>query len=114
MNPDTTEGTDGTVTARETAGATTDVLDLLSQESVRRILVESSDGFRSAAELAERCDLSPATVYRHVDALQEAGLLDERVRIDRSGDHFREFETSLDSVNLSFASDGTDLEIEFR
>jgi predicted ArsR family transcriptional regulator len=47
-----------------------------TRDAVARLILES--GPRTAAELAERLNISPAAVRRHLDALVDDGLLEER------------------------------------
>ncbi|MWG36854.1 helix-turn-helix domain-containing protein [Halomarina oriensis] len=63
------------------------VLDLLSDEHARAILTETSVEPMSAKTLSERCDASLPTVYRRIDQLTDCGLLDERTRPRRDGNH---------------------------
>ena len=111
---ETSERTMTTHDAHDTTDELDDVLSLVTQESTRRILAAASGRSCTAEELADRCDISPPTVYRHVTELQERGLLDEKLRVDESGDHVREFETTLESIRFTFTDEGANAEIRFR
>jgi DNA-binding transcriptional ArsR family regulator len=79
---------------REEASLPT-VLDLLSDEYARGILTETSEEPMSAKQLSERCDASLPTVYRRIDKLTDAGLLDERTELRRDGNHYRVYTAML-------------------
>jgi predicted transcriptional regulator len=64
-----------------------EVVALLNDEHVRTILAATSAEPRSAAELGERCDVSESTIYRRVDRLTDAGLVEARTRPRRDGHH---------------------------
>ncbi|WP_232688649.1 ArsR/SmtB family transcription factor [Halobacterium zhouii] len=102
------------MTTHDATDEVDDILNLVTQDSARSILAAASDRPCTAEELAEQCDISLPTVYRHVTELQERGLLDEKLRIDESGDHVREFETTLESISFTFTDQGADAEIRFR
>lgn len=76
------------------------VLDLLSDEYARAILTETSVEPMSAKTLSERCDASLPTVYRRIDQLTDCGLLDERTRPRRDGNHTRVYTAALHRFSL--------------
>lgn len=88
-----------------------DVLAALDDDACRAILEATSDESLTAAELSEQCDIPTSTAYRKVEKLTEAGLVDERVRINTSGKHATEYRKCFDDVVVSVA-DGGDVEIE--
>ena len=92
-----------------------DVESLLStlEDTDCRSIIEATTGEAlSASELSERCDLPLSTTYRKVDQLTEVGVLDERVRLSRSGQHTSEYVLQLNSIELSVDADaGVVLEI---
>ncbi|MBP1985761.1 winged helix-turn-helix domain-containing protein [Halolamina salifodinae] len=71
------------------------LLDLLGGELDRQILELTDERPRSAEEVAERCEASLPTVYRHVDDLVSAGLLVERTQYDDDGNHYKTYVTTL-------------------
>ncbi|MFB6172431.1 MAG: ArsR/SmtB family transcription factor [Haloarculaceae archaeon] len=89
-----------------------EVLDLLGDRTVRAILVAATGEPRSAAEIAEACDIDPSTVYRHVDDLVAAGLLAEQTEIESDGSHHSLYETALDHLYVYLAADGFDGRIQ--
>lgn len=62
------------------AGAT-DALSLLADPECRDILEATAAESMSVPELVDRIDIPASTAYRKVETLVEAGLLDERARI---------------------------------
>jgi len=75
------------VSASEDAGLP-EVVSLLDDEVARTILTETSVEPMAASELGERCDASLPTIYRRLDALEEAELVASRTHVDPDGDHY--------------------------
>ena len=73
----------------------------LEDPDCRAIIEATTSEALSASELSERCDLPLSTTYRKVDQLTEVGVLDERVRLSRSGQHTSEYVLQLDAIELS-------------
>ncbi|RQG88895.1 ArsR family transcriptional regulator [Natrarchaeobius halalkaliphilus] len=87
------------------------VLGALDDDACRAILEATSDESLTATELSDRCDIPASTAYRKVEKLADAGLVEERVRINTSGKHATEYRKSFDDVVVSVA-DGESIEIE--
>lgn len=83
------------------------VLDHLGDEVSRTILAACAREAHGVGELADRCDVSEATIYRRINSLLEAGLLEEQLRID-SGSIAggKEYTAALSRVAVSLGSDG--------
>ena len=77
------------------------LLGTLEDPDCRAIIEATTSEALSASELSEHCDLPLSTTYRKVDQLTEVGVLDERVRLSRSGQHTSEYVLQLDSIELS-------------
>ncbi|MFC5971608.1 helix-turn-helix domain-containing protein [Halomarina salina] len=91
---------------------TESVLDALDDANARCILQATSDEALSATELSEECDIPLSTTYRKVETLAEVGLLDERIRIRRSGKHTSEYRCQVDNLVVSVsASEGVDVRV---
>lgn len=101
--PDAVSNDSRTITCQETVQT---VLDALEDEDCRAILDATREDALSTNELSERCDLPLSTCYRKLDLLTEAGLLEERTRIRRSGKHVSEYVRLVDEVTVCLASDG--------
>lgn len=78
-----------------------DLLDILSDDYAREILAATSVSPMSAYEIAEECDMSPPTVYRRIERLQEFGLVDEETRVEPSGNDYKVYSATLREVSLS-------------
>lgn len=82
------------------------LLDALADADCRAILDATSDKVLTASEIAETCDLPLSTTYRKLDILTEAGLLEERTRIRRSGKHASEYARLVDDVVVPLSPRG--------
>jgi DNA-binding transcriptional ArsR family regulator len=79
------------------------VLDVLADEYAQSILAELRDGAKPAQELVDACEASRPTVYRRLDALEDAGVVDASVALDPDGHHRKEFSVALEAVTLDLA-----------
>jgi DNA-binding transcriptional ArsR family regulator len=87
------------------------VLSLLSDDHARAILDALADGPSAARQLVERLDASRATVYRRLDALESAGLVDSTLSIRADGHHRRRFRAAAGRVSVRFGSDGVSVAV---
>lgn len=78
-----------------------DVLDALGDPKTRHCLQVLARGEYSAGELAEVMDYSLTTIYRRLNALQQAGLIDARETLDADGDHYKRYTAVVDSVQVA-------------
>jgi len=92
--------------------AAAELLDLVGAELNRKILRLTSGEPRSAEAVAERCDASLPTVYRHVDDLESAGLLTEETQFDAAGNHYKTYAAALQE--LSVRLDHGDLRVDLE
>ena len=98
----------------EEDGAAQCVLDVLHDADCRAILRATGETALSANEVAETCDLAQSTAYRKLDLLTDAGLVEERTRLRRSGKHASEYVRAVDSVVVSLdagADDGVRIQL---
>jgi DNA-binding transcriptional ArsR family regulator len=79
-----------------------EVLSLLSDDYARDILLATREEAVPARELADQLDVSRATVYRRLNRLQDAGLVDTSLAIHSDGHHRKQFQATVDEVSLSF------------
>lgn len=98
--PSTTQRTEPRTIERDADIST--VLAVLEDDDCRAILRATGDEPRSAGELCELCDISSSTVYRKLDALTDAGLLEESVRLSQSGSHSNEYSLAVSALEVSF------------
>jgi DNA-binding transcriptional ArsR family regulator len=102
-----------------TVGRTTTETTTVSEESKQRsllgafddadsraILEATSRGAHTASELADRCDIPLSTAYRKLDRLSDVGLLEEQMRIQRSGKHTSEYRRAIEGVTVDICDDG--------
>jgi len=87
------------------------VLGALEDADCRAILEAASDEALTAGELSERLGLAQSTAYRKLETLTDAGLLDEQIRLSRSGKHTSEYSRAVDGIELSMHADGIELVI---
>jgi predicted transcriptional regulator len=76
------------------------VVELLDDEYARAILTATSEEPMTANQLAERCDASLSTIYRRVERLTEADLVDERTRPRSDGHHDTVYYATLDRFEV--------------
>lgn len=101
--PGVPERTERTIDAEE-------LLCLLSDEYARSILRTIGDDGLPARRIAERLDLSRATVYRRLNRLEDAGMVETAMAYHSEGHHRKHYRAALDEVLLSF--DGGDVVVE--
>jgi predicted transcriptional regulator len=87
------------------------ILSLMSDEYARGILDALGTGSLSARELINRMDASRATVYRRLDRLEEAGIVESSMEIHPEGHHRKQFQVTVDRVNLAFEPDGVTVNV---
>lgn len=81
------------------------MLGALEDADCRAILEATTDDSLTANEISESCDLPLSTAYRKLEQLNEAGLLDEQLRLSRSGKHTSEYARSIDDIQVSIGQD---------
>ncbi|WP_335999449.1 ArsR/SmtB family transcription factor [Halorientalis halophila] len=89
-----------------------EVLDLLSDEYARSILAATSVEPMSAKELSEQVNASLPTVYRRIEWLQEYELLEERTKVELSGNHHKVYSATLGRFAMDLAEGGYEATIE--
>ncbi len=77
-----------------------EIVSLIDDEHVRVILAETSAEPLSAGDLSDRCGVSQPAIYRRVDRLVEAGLLDEQTRLRSDGHHDTVYMAALERFEL--------------
>ncbi|MFP8956876.1 helix-turn-helix domain-containing protein [Natrialbaceae archaeon A-CW3] len=105
--------TNGEITVSGEEHITT-VLNALNDGDCRTILEElrNTEEYLSASELSDRCGVPLSTTYRKVELLTDAALVEEQLRIRRSGKHTSEYGHSIDDVKISVTPDaGVELEL---
>jgi predicted transcriptional regulator len=82
------------------------MLSLMSDEYARDILNVLGEEPLAARELVDRLDASRATVYRRLNRLESAGVVESSMTIHPEGHHRKEFRTTVERMDLTFGSDG--------
>jgi predicted transcriptional regulator len=91
-----------------------DISGLLADETTQEILIEIKDGPMSADELSEACGVSPQTVYRRLDRLEDYDMVSEAVELDDDGHHHKVYTATLDRVTISLTSEGFTFDISLQ
>ncbi|WP_152041118.1 ArsR/SmtB family transcription factor [Salinigranum salinum] len=89
--------------------ARSELLRALSDSKSRSILQATVSRPSTAAELSEELDLPLSTVYRKLDRLLEASLLQETHRLSSSGRHPCQYRCTLDWVHIEMSGEGRPL-----
>lgn len=84
----------------------TELLDILSDEYVRDLLDCLGESSRAASDLADQIDASRATVYRRLNRLTNAGVVESSVSIDPNGHHRKEFRVVAETAIITFGDTG--------
>lgn len=77
-----------------------ELLDLLDDDYVQRILEALFDAARPARDLVEACNASRATVYRRLNRLQEYELITADVELHEDGHHRKVFESTFERATI--------------
>lgn len=88
-----------------------EILDTIGDQQARRLLAEVSRESQSAKELAEKLDVSQATVYRRIDMLKEHDLVTEQTLVADDGNHYQVYECNFNSTVISLDDDQYDVRI---
>ncbi len=88
-----------------------ELLELLDAEYTQEILKAVGREAMSARELAGQCGASRPTVYRRLNSLQEAGLVDTEMEYDADGHHRAVFEATLEAVSVDVTGDGLSMTV---
>jgi predicted ArsR family transcriptional regulator len=75
------------------------VLSVLEDEGSRDLLLAAGQ-YRAAQELANKTGIPPSTVYRKLDRLSEATLVDERTQVRSDGKHTTQYRTDFKAIRI--------------
>lgn len=89
----------------------TELLSLLGDDHARNVLRVLAEGPRPAAEIVDELPISRPTVYRRLDSLESAGLVESSMRIREGGHHRKRFRLAVDSAEVGFDGDGLTVEV---
>lgn len=82
------------------------LLGLLNDSYCQEILEATGEEILTAREIADRCAFPLSTAYRKLDALTDADLLQEGVRLRDAGRNPSEYERAVDDIVVSFGTEG--------
>lgn len=84
------------------------VLDALADDVCRAVLetLKAADSPRTANELSEACEVPLSTLYRKLELLTDASLVEETIQLRTAGKHTCQYETVLDGVDVRLSVDG--------
>lgn len=82
------------------------VLDLLSDEYACELLSKLDADPQGAHELVEKCEMSRPTVYRRLQRMTEAGIVDSRQSSTATGRQRTEYKLVVDAVDFHVHPDG--------
>lgn len=86
--------------ARASDDTANDILDALGDEKARRCCSVLNGSSKSAREVADLTGYSLPTVYRRLNTLRQAELIESRTQIDPGGDHYDTFITTTDQITV--------------
>jgi predicted ArsR family transcriptional regulator len=87
---------------------------LLADETTQQMLIETTTKPMSADELSDACGVSPQTVYRRLEDLKAYEMVEEEVKIDDDGHHYKVYAATLDRVVIKLTSDGFSIDLSLR
>lgn len=103
-------GDDG-ATELNTAEALESLLGALEDADCRAIIEATSAKALTASELSEQCELPLSTTYRKLDELTDVDVLDEQIRLSKSGQHKSEYSLQVEQISFVVDDDGISLTV---
>ncbi|MFB6224292.1 MAG: ArsR/SmtB family transcription factor [Haloarcula sp.] len=91
-----------------------ELLELLGEKRVRKILAATSRESLSAKELSEECDVALSTIYRRVEDMTTHNLLIERTRIESDGSHHSVYKANIDHLDVDIVDGAIDVQVHVR
>lgn len=82
-----------------------EVLDILDSRRCRALLGALGEGSFTASELAERLDIPRSTLYRYLNRLVGADLVEESLRLNPNGHHRNEYARRVTDIVVSLSDD---------
>lgn len=91
-----------------------EIFEALADDVSAAILTSASEEERSADELAEIVDASSSTVYRRLETLVDRGLLTEGLQLDRHGNHYHVYRTTIKRIEVELENETVETNVERR
>jgi len=76
-----------------------------------RTIVRRLDEPMTASELSDECDIPLSTIYRKLDTMSDATLLDELTEVRSDGHHTTRYDVAFDEIRILLEEDRS-LDIE--
>jgi Sugar-specific transcriptional regulator TrmB. len=114
-NPPATPDSAATSTSEQATQQTVeadDLLELLGDEYTYRVFEAVVEESRTGRELIDATGASKATVYRRLDDLEAAGLVESTINIASDGNHCKQFHAVVTAMQVSFDADGFSARLE--
>jgi predicted transcriptional regulator len=89
-----------------------ELLELLNDTYTRQICAALGEAPKPAREVCQACECSRPTVYRRLDRLEAAGIVETTMRYEPDGNHRRVFHLRVDGVTVELRADGLSVEVE--
>lgn len=96
---------------RDEAVSDDELLELFGDEYARRILQSIANDPSDGQSIAESMDVSPPTVYRRLDQLEAAGLVEAEMVFDADGHHYQQYRSVVAGASLQFGPDGLSVDV---
>jgi predicted transcriptional regulator len=88
------------------------LVGFLDDEYTRDILTATSQQPMTVQALSDVSEATPSTLYRRVEQLQAADLLEEQTRIRQDGHHDTVYAATLEEVRVTLADGQFDAEVQ--
>jgi len=92
--------------------AADELLELLGDEYTYRVFEAVVEQPRTGREIMDTTGVSKATVYRRLEELEEAGLVESTLNIAEDGNHCKQFHAVVSSIQVRFDNDGFTASVE--
>jgi predicted transcriptional regulator len=83
----------------------------VTDEECSQILTAIEAEAKSVKELSEECNIPLSTAYRKINRLQEADLIEEKIRLSSAGNHTSVYEQQFDGAMITLSKNG-EFEVE--
>lgn len=87
-----------------------DLFEILSDERVRAILIETKKQKRSVQGLETVLDASQSSIYRRVNVMTDCALLEEETKVDEDGHHYSVYKPGFENINICLEEERIDVE----
>ena len=85
------------------------LLDILGDDYAQRIIEVLAGQPAPATTIVDQVNASRPTVYRRLNSLEAAGVVEDTVALDPDGHHRKRFHLVVEDINFQFDTDGIDI-----